>query len=248
MECVRIRRMVSLILASNSPRRKQLIALGGWLYEVAAAEVDETVLLGEQAADYVLRLAQSKARTAIERIAAGVALQGERGEDVLVVAADTSVVDGDQILGKPRDPDEARQMLARLRKRTHQVYTALAVMRLRDGAMLTDLCVTDVPMRDYSDEEMIAYIQTGDPLDKAGAYAIQHAGFHPVERLEGCYANVVGLPLCHLKRTLRRWGVQAAVDLPLACQETFQYTCPVFQDILANGTEDRVRTSNCEKR
>lgn len=220
--------MTMLILASNSPRRRALLALGGWAFEIAPAEVDETPLPGEPAADYVLRLAQSKAQAAAARQASA------RPAGALILAADTTVADEGLILGKPADAAEARQMLKRLRGRTHQVYTAIAVLRLGSPAMLTDLCCTDVPMRTYSEAEMDVYIASGDPLDKAGAYAIQHPGFHPVEGLQGCYANVVGLPLCHLQRTLHKWGLPPTTDLPQACQQSLQYTCPVFRNIL-NG-------------
>ncbi len=218
--------MSIFVLASNSPRRRELLALTGWEFEIAPADVDETPLPAEPAAEYVLRLAQSKARAAA-------ALRADTSApDTLILAADTTVVDDGLILGKPRHAAEARQMLKRLRGRTHQVYTAIAVLRLGDLALLTDLCCTDVPMRSYSEAEMDIYIASGDPLDKAGAYAIQHPGFRPVERLEGCYANVVGLPLCHLQRTLRKMGLAPQTDLPQACQKSLQYTCPVFRNIL----------------
>jgi septum formation protein len=87
-------------------------------------------------------------------------------------------------------------MLKQLRGRTHQVYTGVAFLRVSDGTLLTELSITDVPMRNYSDEEIRAYIQTGDPMDKAGAYAIQHPDFQPVHSMQGCYAGVMGLPLC----------------------------------------------------
>ena len=219
--------MTILVLASNSPRRRQLLALGGWDFTIAPADVDETPLPAEPAADYVLRLAQRKAQAAAALLTAASA-----AVETLVLAADTTVVDEGLILGKPRHAAEARQMLKRLRGRTHQVYTAIAVLRLGAPAPLTDLCCTDVPMRPYSEAEMDIYIASGDPLDKAGAYAIQHPGFRPVERLEGCYANVVGLPLCHLQRTLRKMGLSPQTDLPQACQQSLQYTCPVFRNIL----------------
>ena len=116
------------------------------------------------------------------------------------------MVDEGQILGKPADAYEAESMLRRLRGREHQVFTALAVVRRSEGFLALDWCVTDVPMRTYSDEEMCAYIATGDPLDKAGAYAIQHPDFSPVAELQGCFANVMGLPLCHVERTLMQAG------------------------------------------
>ena len=185
-------------------------------------EVDERAGEAEPVVDYVLRLAESKARATAALIAG----------EAIVVAADTTVVDGGDILGKPADEDEAEQILKRLRGKVHQVYSALAVLRLPEGTLLTDWCVTDVPMRDYSDEEMREYIASGDPMDKAGAYAIQHAGFRPVEDLHGCFANVMGMPLCHLVRTLKRLDVSPQADIPTACQSYLSYRCPVFQQVL----------------
>jgi septum formation protein len=225
---------VRLLLASSSPRRRQLIALSGWEFHVQPVEVDEQPWSGEEARGYVLRLAESKARAASKELDAGPA-----AADALLVAADTTVVDGGDILGKPRDAAEAAAMLRRLRGRSHQVYTALAVLRVRPGGrvsdsrMESDLCVTDVPMRAYTEQEIHTYIASGDPMDKAGAYAIQHADFHPVESLAGCYANVVGLPLCHLTRTLNKFGASSNVDVPSACQAALGYRCPVFSQVLS---------------
>ncbi len=195
------------------------------------ADIDERLLPDERPWDYVLRLAQTKASVVAELAP----------HDALIIAADTTVVDSIQdpagrdtsiILGKPANTQQARAMLQQLRARIHQVYTALSVYRKSDQMQLNELCVTNVPMRNYTDAEIEAYIATGDPFDKAGGYAIQHAGFHPAEQLSGCYANVVGLPLCHLTRCLRRFGVQPQKDLPQACQATLKYDCPVFTEIL----------------
>lgn len=211
-----------MLLASNSPRRRQLLALGGWGFAALSADVDETRLPAEKPAAYVLRLAETKSRAA--------AMQAAPGQ--VIIAADTTVVDGDDILGKPADGTEAGSMLKRLRGRTHQVYTGIAVLAPREGRMLTDLCITDVPMRAYTDEEIDAYILSGDPFDKAGAYAIQHPHFQPVERLQGCFASVMGLPLCHLERTLRQVNITPGSDLPAACQSELKYQCPVTRAIL----------------
>jgi MAF protein len=211
-----------LVLASNSPRRRQLMALGGWFFTLIPADVDERPLPGEQPEEYVLRLAEWKARAAA----------GRAPQASIVIAADTTVADGWDILGKPANAAEAEDMLRRLRGRTHRVYTALVALRPADGDLVRDCCQTEVPMRAYSDEEMLAYIISGDPLDKAGAYAIQHDGFNPVERLWGCYANVMGLPLCHLQRTLERLGVPAENDVPQACQTALGYDCPVYAQVL----------------
>jgi len=213
---------VHILLASNSPRRRELIQLTGWSFRVQPADVDESVLPGEPAEEYVLRLAEIKARA--------VASQAVPGE--LVVAADTTVADGDEILGKPADAAEARAVLASLRGRVHQVYTALAVFDPASGQLVTELAATDVPMREYTDAEIETYIATGDPFDKAGSYAIQHPQFRPVEKLTGCYANVVGLPLCHLARAATRLGAAAAENLPAACQNLLAYQCTVFDQVL----------------
>jgi MAF protein len=137
------------------------------------------------------------------------------------------------ILGKPKDWKDAERMLKQLRGHTHQVFTGVALYRPRDKKLLTELCVTDVPMRDYSDGEIIAYIRTGDPMDKAGAYAIQHAEFHPVEAMRGCYASVMGLPLCHLTRALQKLGIPPKTDAPSACQTFLNYPCPLASEILS---------------
>jgi len=215
--------MTNFILASNSPRRKELLTLFGWPFEVIPADIDESRKAGEPAVDYVRRLACEKAR-AIAAVHEG-----------LILAADTIVVDGEELLGKPVDGAEARRMLTQLRGRTHQVYTGIALIDTASGESVDKVCRTDVPMRDYSDAELAAYIQTDDPLDKAGAYAIQHSGFHPVEGLQGCYASVMGLPLCHLVVSLRLFGWDAPVDLPARCQQTLHYHCPVFEEVLRSA-------------
>ena len=211
-----------VILASNSPRRKQLLALGGWSFTILAASIDEEPISGETPRDYVLRLAESKARAT-----AALAPDG-----AVVLAADTTVVSDGVILGKPAGPEEAASMLRLLRGRTHEVFSGLAALRLSDGVLLADWCVTGVTMRVYTDEDISAYIATGDPLDKAGAYAIQHDGFHPVEKLTGCYTNVVGLPLCQVTRLLSQLGLDPDVHAPYACLYTQQEVCSISTDVL----------------
>jgi MAF protein len=215
----------TIILASGSPRRRELMALTGLPFTLAKAEIDETPHSGEAAADYTVRLSQEKAR----------AVMASAHPDALILAADTTVADGDMILGKPADPGEARAMLRQLRGRVHQVYTALTLLDAASGRSITEVAVTDVPMRDYTDAEIEAYIASGDPFDKAGSYAIQHSGFHPVDTLSGCYSNVVGLPLCHLLRALRTLGSAPEGDLPLRCQEHHAYDCDVTDHILSGS-------------
>jgi nucleoside triphosphate pyrophosphatase len=226
LEYVRILRVTEspvLVLASNSPRRRELLKLGGWKFQVRPADVDEALQDGETPASYVLRLAEHKARTCAET--------SHPGE--VIVAADTTVTLDGEILGKPQDTDDALGMLSRLRGRNHQVCTGLAVLKAGTQELITDLCVTEVPMRAYTDEEMQAYALSGDPLDKAGAYAIQHAGFQPVKSLSGCYASVMGLPLCHLTRSLRKMDISPLTDIPAECQSALQYKCRIFSRVLS---------------
>jgi MAF protein len=225
MDCDRILRVadkLTILLASNSPRRRQLLALGNWKFTVSVSDVDETQQADESPRDYVLRLARAKVLAVVEKA----------HPDNIIIGSDTTVVDGKSILGKPKDGEEATRMLNQLRGHTHQVYTGVAFYRVSDGKMLTELCVTDVPMRAYSDDEISAYVQTGDPLDKAGAYAIQHPDFQPVESMRGCYASVMGLPMCHVVRVLRALDVHPAADVPMACQNLLNYECPVSSAIL----------------
>ncbi len=198
------------------------MALGNWIFTTTATDVDETQRPGEAPAAYVLRLAEEKARAAAPR-----AVSSE-----FIVAADTTVVDRGSILGKPADAAEAVAMLKQLRGHAHQVYTGVAVLGSATGRLVKDVCVTDVPMRRYSDSEIERYVASGDPLDKAGAYAIQHEHFHPVASMSGCFASVMGLPLCHLLRLLEQLGVPLDPDVPSCCQAHLNYPCPVTVAIL----------------
>lgn len=195
----------------------------GLNFIVSVSDVDESQLENELPADYVLRLAEKKAH----------AIKADA--DAIILAADTTVVDGSNILGKPKNDAEAVQMLTQLRGRTHQVYTAVALLRVSDGYLLTELGVTDVPMRNYSDDEINAYVATGDPLDKAGSYAIQHPEFSPVASMDGCYASVMGLPLCHVTRMMRKMDIQPNTDVPLHCQKLLEYDCPVYNSVLSGA-------------
>lgn len=191
----------TFILASGSPRRRELLASLGIEFTVIKTDADETQHAGEAPLEYVRRLSREKAAAALERSA----VEG----DLTILAADTIVVLDDAVLGKPADADEAWQMLRLLRNRPHTVCTALTLLRVNGASQpdsTTEHTCTTVVMRDYSDDEIAAYIATGDPFDKAGGYAIQHQGFHPVERIEGSYSNVVGLPLETLEPMLRHAG------------------------------------------
>jgi septum formation protein len=213
--------MTCLILASASPRRQAMIRLFGLPVQVWPADVDETVQHPDPAV-YVLQTARLKAE----------AITPQAPADAVIIAADTTVALDGHILGKPADPAEARAMLQQLRGRTHQVHTAIVVLNKANGRLVEEVATVDVPMRAYRDDEIEAYIATGDPFDKAGGYAIQHPTFRPVANLADCYAAVVGLPLCHLALALRQVGVPPAVDIAAACQAHHQYDCPVYTSIL----------------
>jgi MAF protein len=183
-----------LRLASASPRRRLLLPLLGLPVEVKPTDTDERPLAGESGRALAARLALAKAR---------VAGAGQANE--VTIGSDTVVVLGDSQLGKPVDADDALTMLRALRARPHTVITAMALVTTR--TTLQGAVETSVTMRNYSDTEIEAYIESGRPADKAGAYAIQDLDFSPVASLSGCYLNVVGLPLCEVQRSLRLLGV-----------------------------------------
>jgi septum formation protein len=225
----------ALLLASASPRRRELIKLLGLPVETTSADVDEVPLPGERAAEMAQRLSREKALAAARQILPPPHRGASQFTSRLILASDTVVSLDGEPLGKPRDAAEARSMLRRLRGRIHQVYTAITLIDLQTDRSIADLAGSDVPMRRYTDAEIEAYIASGDPFDKAGAYAIQHAGFRPVEDFSGCFANVMGLPLCHVARSLRRTGVEAPNDVPMLCQAHLRYDCPVFEEILTSN-------------
>lgn len=234
---------MKLILASSSPRRAAVLRDAGFAFEVRVPHVDETRRAGEFAGDYVVRLAEEKARTAYEfraprageppmdisalgytrHLAEDVRamfrrLMGERkahGEasqsyalqnSAIALGADTVVVLDGEILGKPADSEDARAMLRRLSGREHDVLTGIALVPFPSGSLLTALERTRVTFAPLAEQEIEDYLATGEPFDKAGAYAIQGRGGRFIERIEGCYFNVVGLPLARLERLLRELG------------------------------------------
>ncbi len=210
------------ILASNSPRRRELLTLTDQEFEIFPVMIDETPWTDELPESYVIRISQEKAVAAVEKLK----------KNGILISADTIVVDQGRIIGKPLDENHARQILRGLRDHSHVVYTALIVYNLSTAGMEKDLCSSRVPMRNYSDNEIDDYISSGDPMDKAGAYAVQHPGFHPVENFKGCFASVMGFPLCHLTRTLRRMNISIRNDIAVICQKHLNYTCPIFSEVL----------------
>lgn len=207
-----------LLLASASPRRRQLIHRLGLPVTTTVSPIDEDALqrtFDGPAAELAQWTSYHKAQAALT-------LPEAAGR--VVVTADTTVVLDDTVLGKPADEAEAYHLLSTLRGRWHRVVTGVTVAQQGDQEPIiySERCITPVLMRSYSDEEIYAYIATGDPLDKAGAYGIQHPSFQPTERINGCYLNVVGLPLCTLVSLLAHFSVQPATML----HDTTDSYCP----------------------
>lgn len=196
--------MQPVLLASASPRRRQMISALGLPFTVCVSPADEEAAQerysgpSEGLAQWLAEYKATATHTLPEAVGR------------LVITADTTVLLDKHILGKPRDEAHARALLLSLRNRWHHVVTGIAVSRYQDGQleMRSASCTTPVLMRPYSEEEVQAYIASGDPLDKAGAYGIQHSQFQPTKRINGCYLNVVGLPLCVLVDLLATFDVQ----------------------------------------
>ena len=182
-----------IVLASGSPRRKQLLEMLHIPFRVIAPDVDEHVLPGEEPGHYVTRLSRAKAQAVVSLAPRD-----------LVLAADTTVVIENQILGKPDSPDDAVRMLERLQGRTHEVMTAVAVAR--DAEVAQALDVSRVTFRPVDRATLEAYVATGEPMDKAGAYAIQGLGAPLIERVEGDFFGVMGLPLRLALDLLAKFG------------------------------------------
>ncbi len=193
---------MKLVLASASPRRAEILRNAGISFEVRPAVIDESPREGEGPEHYVLRLALEKARACADEQIDGRSIS----ETTIFVGADTTVVADDEIMGKPASEEEARRMLRRLSGRMHEVHTGLALVR-RPGAWERVVEeVTRVTFAQLSDAEIESYIATGEPFGKAGGYAVQGIAGRYVTRIEGCYFNVVGLPLARLYSLLREAG------------------------------------------
>ncbi len=174
-----------IILASASPRRQTLLKQIGLNFTVHPSGVDEDSIRSNSPADHVLSLSKKKAMEVAKNY-----------NDAIVISADTIVVLNGEIINKPKDPNEAIQMLKKLSGKTHQVYTGFTIIDTKTGKSISDFEVTEVKFRDLSDEEIEEYVATGSPLDKAGAYGIQDDyGAVFVEKINGCFYNVVGFPL-----------------------------------------------------
>jgi septum formation protein len=187
---------VNLILASQSPRRKYLLEQAGLRFRVIPSPFDESSVAPTEPDRYVRLLAEGKAlRVAYDH------------PESWVIGADTIVATGDTLLGKPASAEEARAMLRQLSGTTHQVYTGFCICRHSDRTLFTEAVRTDVTFKELSQTEIGWYIRTGEPFDKAGAYAIQGMGTFLVRRINGSYSNVVGLPVCEVVEILIREGI-----------------------------------------
>lgn len=200
--------MEKIILASSSPRRRELMAQAGFAFEVLVSEADETIET-ERPGEMVEVLSERKAAAVAEEIKR----QGFAEESVLLVGADTMVAIDGKKLGKPKDEKGAEEMLEELSGRTHQVYTGVTLIRLRkaeNGSILQESRTfsegTDVSFYPLTKEEIRSYIATGEPMDKAGAYGIQGKAAVFVKEIKGDYNNVVGLPIARLYQELKNWS------------------------------------------
>lgn len=191
-----------IYLASASPRRRELLEQIGIAFKVRAADLPEEPLPGEAPRDFATRMARDKVRAVAQQLTGAVARP--------IVGADTVVVLGERIFGKPTDPDQARAMLAELSGATHRVVTAVAV--LAEGAVEDCLSISEVRLRATTAAERYAYAETGEPLDKAGGYAVQGLGAVFVEAIHGSYSGVVGLPVAETAALLRRFGLPAWLE------------------------------------
>jgi septum formation protein len=194
---------MKLVLASASPRRAEILRNAGFSFEIFPADVDETPRPDERAEDYVRRLAEEKARVAVKRFA-------HAATPVIVIAADTTVVAGGHMLGKPENREDARRMLRLLNGQTHEVLTGISVIRSSDGQVASHVEITRVSFAELSESEIEEYICSGEPSDKAGGYGIQGIAGKYVTRIEGCYFNVMGLPLSRL------WSLIQVLQSPAA--------------------------------
>jgi len=229
--------MTEFILASKSPRRKTLLRNLIDPFIVVNSDVDEREIPGENPDEFVVRLAKEKA------LKGGAGVLTNSLENAFVLGADTIVVDGTEILGKPQDQMDAARILEQLRDKTHRVLSGIALYNLSTREIQTRLVCTEVVMREYTDDEIRDYIASGDPMDKAGAYGIQNRDFNPAPEFLGCFANVMGLPLCHLTLLMKEMGIETNHRVADRCQDSIDYQCPIYADVLA-GTKGHSTESN----
>ncbi len=209
------RSVYKIVLASSSPRRRELIKLLGTPVDCVVPEYrEEPPYESENPASYAVRMSESKVLVSSE--------DQERG--TIIIGSDTVVSIDDVFLGKPRTAGQAEYILRILRNEEHDIHTALSVLWKDKHQLTSTNVITSVRMRDYSDMDIDRYIASGDPMDKAGGYAIQNKEFHLVANLEGCYTSAIGLPLCYLTKTLTKIGVQLP-DMQRKCYMSLFNEC-----------------------
>lgn len=206
---------MKLVLASASPRRRDLMNGLGLEFQVMAAGVPEETRPGEPPQDMVMRLSLEKASASAESL-----------NDGLIIGADSMVVLEGEAIGKPADAAEARSMLRRLSGTHHQVMTGLSVINAATGERQTDFMASQIKVRALSEAEIDASIQSGMPFDKAGAYAVQDQDLKPAESWQGCYSNIVGLPLCRLLEMLQSLGYRLPAQKSLGAPDGCTIECP----------------------
>ncbi len=204
-----------VVLASASPRRRELLAVAGLNFQVIPANVDESVIPGESAQEMVRRLSRVKAQTIADTLESG-----------YVVGADSTVVFENRPVGKPVDSADAARMLRMLSGTNHQVSTGVTVIDVATGQSLTDCMTGDIALRELADDEIQTSVATGSPLDKAGAYAIQDEDLKPGELVGGCFTNVVGLPVCRVRQMLAELGCPLPPDWAVPAQPRCKTDCP----------------------
>lgn len=214
----------TFILASQSPRRQSLLKLLQIPFEIMVANANEATVTNADPAINVVKTAVLKANIIADRLS----------NDSIIIAADTTVVLDSQMLGKPRSKTDAWHMLTALRQQPHAVYTGLVLHDTKSGNSLHRVNRSIVTMRPYTDAEVDAYIASGDPMDKAGAYAIQHPTFRPVARLDGCFTGVMGLSVCQLIEAFDTWHLARPTDLTAVLAAHSTYPCALFGQLAMN--------------
>ncbi len=219
------------ILASQSPRRRELIQLLGFPFQVMVADVDEDSITTPDPIRNVVQTAQLKSNKILALLDTAVL-----PPHTMILAADTTVAFASEMLNKPADGGEAKHMLQRLRGKEHEVHTGFVLLEPESGREWHGVSTAVVTMRAYNEAEIDAYVGTGDPLDKAGAYAIQHPQFRPVAHLQGCYCNVMGLPICELIMALSNFLAPdaswlAQIDWTTVQKAHLHYPCPSLKQL-----------------
>ncbi len=194
----------SIVLASASPRRRELLEQVGIEFDVLSSDIEESPLDGETPPEHAARLAAEKARDVASRI--------EKDATRWVIGSDTIVVIDGVVLGKPDDKEDAARMLRKLSGQEHRVMTGYSIINSLTGEELDGVVETKVKVKPLTDDEIEGYVASGEPMDKAGAYAIQGLGAFMIQEIEGSYSNVVGLPICQVVEDLERLGAMRVFD------------------------------------